>query len=477
MGALDKLANKLYGGNRLEVSASLASVDTYTYLAEAVSDSEDGLVSIVITDDVTQAEGIEDDGEWLSADELSTAISVPTTVSVKAGDVVMVTASGAEVLNPMVVTGVVGRGDIQQAQIDEAQQKADSVEGIAQQALTIAEATGQHFWPGDDGIHVTEVTEEQWKDRDGPYFQSGMNVLINSLGQLFRNGRYNLLELFPAGLRIYDGNGNQQSNLLAEFGPRDVYLAKQFSDTEEDQRGTIDFFSGRSKLYVQSNNEPLYKGNNVSLYTEQDASDAQMRAQTESQTYLIPSETAPSTCVANHTIQASLSDGVIGQRRAEIDVEMRRDGNPSTYLGTTSFRSDVFDITPSDGSFSTVSVRAEEYANEIRTATKTLTLTNLGGSPQLTLTRRGHWVLAQMNNVVTPSKANSNIACGTVPTGYRPTKDAFYSGVGVVGTTLGGFFRWRIQTSGNIEFNCSATGARECQLLAYWYTNDAWPTS
>lgn len=72
----------------------------------------------------------------------------------------------------------------------------ESVAAIAQEALDVANATGQHFWSDSDGIHVTEVTEEEWSDSTGQSYHSGQNVLVNALGQLFRKGVDNLMALF-----------------------------------------------------------------------------------------------------------------------------------------------------------------------------------------------------------------------------------------------------------------------------------------
>ena len=197
MSALDRLAERMFGGQRLETTAAMASVDTQTYIGVATSDSADGSVSVVLSDDVTQPDnGIWDGDTFLASDELGTSVELPTTTAVREGDRVLVTASGANVLTAPVVTGVVGRGDEQQAQIDAAAEAAASVEGIAQEALDVAEATGQHFWSDTDGIHVTEVTEEEWSDSTGPSYHSGQNVLVNALGQLFRKGVDNLMALF-----------------------------------------------------------------------------------------------------------------------------------------------------------------------------------------------------------------------------------------------------------------------------------------
>lgn len=79
--------------------------------------------------------------------------------------------------------------------INGANESASSAQGIAQQAEAVAAATGQHFWTGDDGVHVTEVTQDGWSDEESPDYHSGANVLLNALGQLFRDGLNNLLAL------------------------------------------------------------------------------------------------------------------------------------------------------------------------------------------------------------------------------------------------------------------------------------------
>ena len=79
--------------------------------------------------------------------------------------------------------------------INGANESASSAQGIAQQAKEVAEATGQHFWPDTDGVHVTEVTQDEWNDSTGSSYHSGANVLLNALGQLFRDGVNDLLAL------------------------------------------------------------------------------------------------------------------------------------------------------------------------------------------------------------------------------------------------------------------------------------------
>ena len=83
MGALDDLAAR--NTTRLELTASMASVGTSTYTATATSDSSNGAVDVVLSDTVT-GDGIDD----------SVSVELPTTVSVRKGDTVLVTGYGGE---------------------------------------------------------------------------------------------------------------------------------------------------------------------------------------------------------------------------------------------------------------------------------------------------------------------------------------------------------------------------------------------
>lgn len=100
------------------------------------------------------------------------------------------------------------------------QVQVDNAETLAQQAEAVATATGQHFWPDTDGVHVTEVTQDEWNDSTGTSYHSGANVLLNALGQLFRDGLNNILAIVSGtdpGVAIYDGEGNAADNIMALF--------------------------------------------------------------------------------------------------------------------------------------------------------------------------------------------------------------------------------------------------------------------
>ena len=94
---------------------------------------------------------------------------------------------------------------------------------IAEQADSIASATNQHFWDDTNGAHVTEVTQDEWNDSTDPNYHSGKNSLWNSLGILFRDGLNNLLSIVAGstpsdrGIAVYDGQGNNASNIVASF--------------------------------------------------------------------------------------------------------------------------------------------------------------------------------------------------------------------------------------------------------------------
>lgn len=96
--------------------------------------------------------------------------------------------------------------------VREALDASEASERLAEAAQAVASAINQHFWTDTSGIHVTEATQEAWQAA-----QTGANVLINSVGQLFRDGLNNLLAILPSGIAIYDGNGNDEANVVASF--------------------------------------------------------------------------------------------------------------------------------------------------------------------------------------------------------------------------------------------------------------------
>lgn len=223
------LASTLFGGRGNPVAQGS------TLTATGSTASADGTAYLVMDADVTPAEGVGDDTD-------QTVIDVPTSPSVADGDEVIMTLVGDGPLKTPVVMANPGSGDRMQAQVDNA-------ETLAQQAQEVAQATGQHFWPDDNGVHVTEVTQEDWSDSTSPDYHSGANVLLNALGQLFRDGLNNLLAIVTNGIAIYDGNGNEDGNILAKFY---TFVLNNH------QHARIDFFNGKGFIDYDSNNNELH---------------------------------------------------------------------------------------------------------------------------------------------------------------------------------------------------------------------------
>lgn len=207
---IDSLAQAIFGSPRAETQEVSTNSTTRTYTGVATSDSVDGTVMIDLGGDVTLPDDLYDEDGNVVAEYASEGIEVPTGPSVQEGDEVTVTLVGGGALKTPMVTSVSGEGDRQNAAIALAKTVADA-------AQAVADAVNQHFFADTNGIHVTEVTQEDWDES-----HTGANVLINSIGQLFRDGLNNLLTLTTENgaraLTIWDGLGNAAGNVTALFG-------------------------------------------------------------------------------------------------------------------------------------------------------------------------------------------------------------------------------------------------------------------
>lgn len=112
-------------------------------------------------------------------------------------------------------------------------------------AEDVANATKQYFWEDNSGVHIASEPEAPTATR---------NMLLNSLGMLFRRGANNLLALLTGtnpSVNIYDGQGNAESNVLAKFGADGVRIGK--SD------GTnIEIAPNKVKLTAENGEEALH---------------------------------------------------------------------------------------------------------------------------------------------------------------------------------------------------------------------------
>lgn len=144
-----------------------------------------------------------------------------------------------------------------------------AAQAVADAARRVAEATGQHFWTDTSGIHVTQVTQDEWEDANGAGYRSGPNVLLNSTGQLFRDGLTNLLTLTTESgaraLTIWDGAGNAASNVLASFGSM-VTIGRSTAAHMTVDTDSVDIMdAGQQLMSVEGVNENLTVGGRLSF--------------------------------------------------------------------------------------------------------------------------------------------------------------------------------------------------------------------
>ena len=155
---------------------------------------------------------------WVTTGDGTEAPASTCAAGVAVGDVVSVSWSGAQM-------GVVGNASDPAAgtsAVDTVRKAAAAAGRLAEDAKSIAEATGQFFWHDDSGVHVST-------EKGNP--TGAQNTLWNSLGMLFRAGTTNLLAIVAgtdSGMDVYDGQGNEDENVIASHrgsGTRIGYLS------------------------------------------------------------------------------------------------------------------------------------------------------------------------------------------------------------------------------------------------------------
>lgn len=100
--------------------------------------------------------------------------------------------------------------------IDNLNTNVEGASTTSSDAMDIAQATGQHFWTDGNGVHISN--EEGVADGD-------RNSLWNSIGMLFRKGVNYITAILTGGadgngekgIAIFDGNGNDDANVVAKF--------------------------------------------------------------------------------------------------------------------------------------------------------------------------------------------------------------------------------------------------------------------
>lgn len=128
------------------------------------------------------------------------------------------------------------------------------VQSIADEAMQVAEATNQHFWSDDGGAHVTDVTKSAWKQAEESGFDDASdakpyhNSLWNSLGMLFRSALTNLVAITRSAISFYDGDGNEQGNIVASFGKAGATLGRESEPHVGVTKDEVAFFDGEGEL-------------------------------------------------------------------------------------------------------------------------------------------------------------------------------------------------------------------------------------
>lgn len=212
----------LAGVKQVEGAPASAPTNLHVITGEVGATSEDGKTTISL------------DGLVFSEED-SQEIEMDTLGGLEEGDVatVLLTGENGRGMTPLAI-GAPGS-------IDRIKTIASNAAETADAAQEVAEAVNQHFFSDDNGIHVTEVTQEDWDEN-----QTGANVLINSIGQLFRDGLNNLLTLTTENgaraLTIWDGLGNAAGNIRAIIGET-INLGNQSGQHISISSSSTDFYN------------------------------------------------------------------------------------------------------------------------------------------------------------------------------------------------------------------------------------------
>lgn len=397
--------------------------------------SADGVAGVTFDGDVTPADEYDEDGQPLE-DYDQTVIDLPTSPDVLEGDEVIVTLVGDGPLKTPIVTANPGSGDRMAAAVTEAHDLAASVESIAQEAKSVAEATGQHFWPDTDGVHVTEVTQDEWSDSTSSGYHSGANVLLNALGQLFRDGLNNILAIVSGtdpGVAIYDGTGNDSDNIMALFSKALIRIGGKLADVGQslasvqfftDTGSTTDLTAEHYVYDVSAGQDPIV-GHNVQL--RQTMSDGQLpngTGRTSTAGVAVSGEIYNNGTTWSETADASIS--ACGSTANEaVSVWARIVKMAASVQRIVGLTADTLRLTYGTGSGATVkSFDMSHVADMLTTASATLTRgTGAASWTSGQVRRSGKVVVVTLVNMklasALASGANSAVVT-TVPAGYRP---------------------------------------------------------
>lgn len=199
----DDLAQKLFGAKRAESNAVLTDATTGTIHGRALTDSADGSVVVEITGDVTNPDTVEIGGEVYYGDA-DTGIEIPTSENVKAGDEVLVSVYGEGTMRSPAVTSAIGSGDRVAADATAAREIA---EATGQHFWD--DDSGAHVTelPRDEWEQQQTGPNSLWNSL-GMLFRDGLNNLLSLTTAKHRSDEFSIVggeteyELFNKAYRV-----------------------------------------------------------------------------------------------------------------------------------------------------------------------------------------------------------------------------------------------------------------------------------
>lgn len=214
---MDELASAVFGTRSAERSASRDEGATTTVYGRATSDSAGGVVSVAL------------DGVTLADDDGDGAIEVSTTTAVREGDDVIVTLVGPATGRHPIVTGVVGRGDEQQAQMEAETvaresaitQKADEIMASVAESYATKAALNGEVTSRESIVRQTANGVEVAKKVNGVY--TGTKAMIDD--------------------DSFDIQG-QDGTVYSSFGASKVKLGSWGPEAKVGDKSSIELFGG-----------------------------------------------------------------------------------------------------------------------------------------------------------------------------------------------------------------------------------------
>lgn len=153
------------------------------------------------------------------------------------GDVVSVSMFGGKLRTVDNITAPSVSERLVKAAIRPVSKAAELAKAAASEADKVATAINQHFWADDNGIHVTEAEHDATTEH---------NILINSLGILLRKASNYLVSITQSAIAFYDGTGNADANITAQFGSSGAQMGKASGPHITIGSAAIEFFKNAS---------------------------------------------------------------------------------------------------------------------------------------------------------------------------------------------------------------------------------------